>query len=349
MKKNRTITYQQAINEALHQEMARDPRVFTYGIDVGDHKRIFGTTAGLSEKFGNNRCFSTPLCEESMLGFGLGSAMVGLRPIHVHMRVDFLLLAMNQLINMIASASYGSAGALRVPIVIRAIIGRGWGQGFQHSKSLQSVFSHIPGLKVVMPTTPADAKGLLIAAIREDNPVIVIEHRWLYYQEGEVAENAFALPLDKAQVLRKGKDVTIVATSWMNVEAHHAARVLQERGIDAEIIDARAIAPLDEETIVNSVKKTGRCIVADYDWTYCGFSAEIAAVVSKKCFSALKYPVERIGFADVHCPTARSLENGFYPNAGTIIRTVEKMFDLPPANFSKEQFYSHEHKFKGPF
>ena len=194
--KERKITYCQALNEAMIQEMERDSSVFVYGIGAPDHKKVFGTTAGLVEKFGKERCFDTPLAEDSMAGFGLGAALNGMRPINVHIRVDFLLLAMNQLANMISSFRYGSGGEQKAPLVVRAIIGRGWGQGFQHSKSVYSTFAHIPGLKVVLPTTPNDAKGLLISSIRDNNPVIFIEHRWLYWQKGEVSQDPVAIPLE---------------------------------------------------------------------------------------------------------------------------------------------------------
>lgn len=347
--KYRKISYCQALNEAMVQEMKRDSNVFVYGLGVSDHKRIFGSTVGLVEKFGEERCFETPLSEDTMTGFGLGTAINGLKPIHVHSRADFLLLAMNQLSNMVSSYRYMVGGKLKIPMVIRAIIGRGWGQGPQHSKSMYSVFAHIPGLKVVIPTTPKDAKGLMISAIRDDNPVIFVEHRWLYWQEGEVPEKPFTIPLGKANVLRKGKDVTIVATSWMNVEAFRTAEILEKRGVSIEIVDPRTIVPFDDKLIIKSVKKTGRCIVVDNDWLYCGFSAEVAAQVSEKCFNKLKYPVQRIGFAPTPCPTVRHLENEFYPSAAKIVRIVEKMLKLSPTNLSKEKIYSHEHKFKGPF
>lgn len=294
--------------------------------------------------------FGTPLSEDAMTGVALGAAITGLRPIHVHIRADFLLLAMNQLANMVATTSYGSAGKLKAPLVIRAIIGRGWGQGFQHSKSLQSIFSHIPGLKVVMPSRPHDAKGLLISAIRDDNPVIFLEHRWLYWLEGNVPLKSYTVPLGKSYILRSGKDITIVATSWMNVEAFKAADILSRtHGVEVEIIDVRTISPLDDTTIIKSVKKTGHCIVADYDWEFCGFSAEVEARVAEKCFSKLKSPVGRIAFPHVPCPTTRPLESAFYPNAVTIIREVEKKLGLKEADLRDENFYNWENRFKGPF
>lgn len=346
---SRVLSYRDALNEAMALEMRRDPGVFVYGIDVGDHKRIFNSTKGLVEEFGPQRCFSTPLAEDAMTGFGLGAAINGMRPVHVHMRVDFLLLGLNQLVNMIATHRYGSGGQMAVPMVIRAIIGRGWGQSFQHSKALQSWFAHIPGLKVVMPSTPRDAKGMLIAAIRDENPVIFIEHRWLYDAEGEVPEGANPLPLEGAHILHAGKDITVVATSWMNVEAVHAAKILAKRGVSVEVVDCRSIAPFDRDTVLSSVSKTGHCIVADNDWIHCGFSAEVAAQVYEGRFGRLKSPVDRIGYAPTPCPCTRPLENEFYPSAVDIIRTIEKKLGLSATDLSKEDFYSYENKFKGPF
>ncbi len=345
----RTITYGDALLEAMVQEMERDQSVFVYGIGVPDHKAVFGSTLGLAEKFGKLRCFDTPLSEDAMTGFGLGAAINGLRPVHIHIRLDFMLLAFNQIANMLSCGSYSSGGKLKAPMVIRAIIGRGWGQGFQHSKSMYSVFAHIPGLKVVLPTTPYDAKGLLISAIRDNSPVIFIEHRWLYWQVGEVPEEPYTVPIGEGNIIRKGRDITIVATSWMNVEANMAADILSKRGVSVEIIDPRTIAPFNDDLIIKSVKKTGRCIVADNDWTHCGFSAEVAARVSDKCFNELKSPVKRIGFAHTPCPTARHLENEFYPNAKNIIREVESVMELEQADLTGIEFYSHEKRFKGPF
>ncbi len=345
----RNITYCDALNEAIAQEMERDPSVFIYGLGVPDHKRIFGSTNDLVERFGKERCFDTPLSEDAMTGFGLGAAINGKRPIHVHIRADFLLLAMNQLANMVSSYRYFSGGRLKVPMVIRVIIGRGWGQGHQHSKSMYSIFAHIPGLKVVLPTTPYDAKGMLISAIRDDNPVIFFEHRWLYWQEGEVPAEPYTVPIGPAHVVRKGKDITVVATSWMNVEALKAAEILARNGVDVEIVDVRTIAPFEDDLVVESVLKTGHCIIADNDWLECGFSAEAAARIYDKCFGRMKSPIERVGFAFTPCPTARHLENAFYPNAITIIRAIEKKLDLDPTDLNGEEFYSHENRFKGPF
>ena len=345
----RKISYCEALNEAMVQEMERDSSVFVYGIGVPDHKRLFGSTIGLVEKFGSDRCFDTPLSEDSMTGFGLGAAINGMRPIHVHMRVDFLLLAMNQLANMVSSYRYVSGGKLSVPMVIRAVIGRGWGQGFQHSKSMYSVFAHIPGLKVALPATPKDAKGMLISSIRDNNPVIFFEHRLLYDIRGEVPEEPFTTPLGQANILREGSDITIVAVSWMNVEASKAAEVMEKRGVSVEVVDLRTAVPLDDKLIAKSVRKTGHCIVADNDWVHCGLSAEVAARVAEICFGELKSPVRRMGFAPTPCPCTRPLENAFYPNAVTIIRAIEQMLNLPTSDLSQENFYDYEHRFRGPF
>jgi acetoin:2,6-dichlorophenolindophenol oxidoreductase subunit beta len=343
-----TLSFRDALAQAQADEMQADPRVFVFGLDVPDHKRIFGSTKGLVEKFGKKRCFGTPLSEDAMTGVALGAAISGLRPVHVHIRTDFMLLGMNQITNMISNMRYMTGGKLSVPLVIRAVIGRGWGQSAQHSKSMQGVFAHFPGLKVVMPTSPQDAYSLLRSSIQDDNPVIFLEHRWLYDISGEVDKTA-SYPLGKALVRKEGTDLTVLTTSWMTVEAFKAAEVLAKRGVSLEVVDVRSIAPLDTATIVESVEKTKRCLVADYDWVYCGFGAELAAQVNYHCFGQLKNPVERIGFQPVPCPTTRPLENLFYPSAVSIIRSAEKMLGLSPDDLSGEVFYSYEEKFRGPF
>ena len=343
-----SITYRRALSLAMEKEMEADPSVFVFGLDVPDHKRIYGSTEGLLERFGPQRCFGTPLSEEAMTGVALGAAISGLRPIHVHIRVDFLLLAMNQIANMASSLRYMSGGQLNVPLVIRAVIGRGWGQSAQHSKSLHGLFSHFPGLKVVLPTTPQDAYSLLRAAIRDENPVIVLEHRWLYDIVGEVNDEQM-IPLGEPAIRRRGRDVTVVCTSWMTIEAMKAAEVLAKHDVELEVIDVRTVAPLGDAAIVESVRRTRRCLVADYDWDFCGFSAELAARVGHGCFGTLAQPVERIGFAHAPCPTTRPLENLFYPSAVTIIRSVERMVGRGPIELRGESFYSYEQRFKGPF
>jgi pyruvate dehydrogenase E1 component beta subunit len=256
---------------------------------------------------------------------------------------------MNQLINMLSSCSYGSAGKTSVPIVIRAVIGRGWGQGYQHSKALQGMFAQIPGLKVIMPTTPYDMKGLLTTAIRDNNPVLVLEHRWLYWQTGEIDSDEYTIEFGVPAIIKSGSDFTVVATSWMNVEAIQAANILSRRGVKVEVIDVRSISPFNEDLIVDSVNKTGHCLVADNDWLNCGFSAEISSRVYDKCWKSLRAPIRRIGFAPVPCPTTRPLETAFYPNAETIVREIEKILGLSPTDLTDENFFSHENRFMGPF
>lgn len=343
------LTYCEAINKALHIEMEADPNVFVYGIGVPDKVKIFGTTAGLLERFGTRRCFDTPLSEDAMTGLALGAAVSGLRPVHIHIRVDFLLLALNQLVNMISSYTYGSGGLVPVPLVIRAIIGRGWGQGYQHSKSLISYFTHIPGLIVIAASSPLDALGLLRAAIQSNSPVIFLEHRWLYWAKEEVSDEFPIIEIGRGKIVKVGKDITIVAISWMVVESIQAANILNEMGIDVEIIDPRTLRPLDLDLILNSVSKTKRVLVADCDWINSGFSAEILSLVSENIMGELISPPMRVGFADAPCPTVRILEDEFYPNAGKIVNLVEKIFGREITNFDGLKIYSHENKFKGPF
>ena len=342
------MSYRDALAYAQADEMAADPNVFVFGLDVDDHKTIFGSTAGLLDTYGPKRVFGTPLSEDAMTGVALGAALSGLRPIHIHIRVDFMLLAMNQIANMISSLRYMSGGKLSVPIVIRAVIGRGWGQAAQHSKSMHGCFAHIPGIKVVLPSTPQDAYSMLRSAVRDDNPVIFIEHRWLYDISGEV-DRDLKVDLGVANVKRVGRDISFITTSWMAVEAIKAADVLARRGIMAEVVDIRTVAPYDFKTVNSSVRKTKHCIVADYDWTFSGFSAEIASQVGHACFDVLKKPIERIGFEHVPCPTTRPLENLFYPSAVNLIRKTEEMLGLDSVDLTGESFYSYENKFKGPF
>ena len=332
----------------MTREMEADPDVFALGVDIPDHKRTFGSGNGMVEKFGSRRYFGSPLSEAGVTGIVVGAALSGLRPIHVHARADFMLLAMNQILNVASIKSFLSNGKLKVPLVIRAMIGRSWGQGPQHSKSMHSMFAHFPGIKVVLPSDPQDAYGLLRAAIRDDDPVIFFEHRWLFDVSGPVDEN-LSTPLGMCKVVQEGTDLTIVACSWMTIEAVQAARILSENGISAEVIDIRTVAPLDMETIAKSVKKTGTVIIADYDWTNCGTSAEISAKIVESCFTSLKAPPYRIGFAPVPCPTTRPLENLFYPSAEHIVKGAEQLLGLSEIDMSREVFNEYQNRYKGPF
>jgi pyruvate/2-oxoglutarate/acetoin dehydrogenase E1 component len=312
---SRQITFCQAINEALHQAMARDKTVFILGEGVDDPRTIFGSTKGLAEKFGPKRVSDIPLSENGITGALVGAALSGMRPVMTHQRIDFTVYAMDQIINHAAKRSYSSGGRQSVPITIRAILGRGWGQGSQHSQSLQALYAHVPGLKVVMPTTPYDAKGLLMASIEDNNPVIFIEHRKLYDEVGEVPEEPYEVPLGKGIIRRVGKDITIVAFSYMGLDALKAASVLQQSGIEAEIIDPRTIKPLDEQLILESVRKTGRLIVADTGWKMCGLASEVAALAAEHAFESLKAPIRRITLPNIPTPSSSALEKHYYPGA----------------------------------
>jgi pyruvate/2-oxoglutarate/acetoin dehydrogenase E1 component len=314
----RTLSYIEAIREATDQEMARDESIIVFGLDVDDPKAILGTTRGLVEKYGPERVFGTPLSEDAMTGVAIGASLAGLRPIHVHIRMDFLMLAMNQLVNIAAKSHYMYGGQVHVPIVVRTVIGRSWGQGAQHSQALHSFFMHVPGLKVVAPTTPYDAKGCLTHAIRDDNPVVFVEQRMLHSQKGPVPEHSYTVPPGKARVTVKGDDVTLVGISHMQVECLRAQRYLEAVGIHAEVIDPIWLSPLDIDTIAESVSKTGRLCVVDNAWLTCGASAEIVTQVVERLQGIREAQVHRMGFAAATCPPAPTLEELFYPNARRI-------------------------------
>jgi acetoin:2,6-dichlorophenolindophenol oxidoreductase subunit beta len=342
------MNFVQALNKAFKDSMKEDPNVVVYGLDVADHKRILGSTVGLVEEFGENRCFSTPLSEDAMTGVAIGMALNGLRPVHTHIRADFLILGLNQLVNMASTLRYMNNGNIGVPMVVRAMIGRGWGQGPQHSKSLQSYFAHIPGLKVVMPTSPQDAYSLMREAIKDNDPVVFLEHRWLHFAD-DFVDTTKKIPLGRSEIIKEGEDITIVSSSWMTVEALKAREILDKHGVSVEIVDLKSIVPMDKETILGSVQKTKRCIVLDYDWTFCGLASEIAYTVHKELFGDLICPVETMGFEHVPCPTTRPLENEFYTSAKDIVNKVMSILEKDTINLANENFYSHEVPFKGPF
>lgn len=323
----RKLTFPQALREALDQALERDDRVFIMGQGVDDPMGMFGTTLDLHKKYGSERVFDTPLSENALTGVAVGAAIAGLRPVYIHNRPDFLMLAMDQIVNHASKWSYMFGGHVSVPLVIRAVIGRGWGSAAQHSQSLHGLFMHVPGLKLVMPSTAYDAKGLLITSIADNNPVIFIEHRWSYKHEGHVPEEPYSIPFGKGIVRRLGKDVTIVGISYMVIEALRAAGKLQEEGYDLEVIDLRTLKPLDERIILNSVKKTGRLIIVDTDWVTGGVTAEIAATVAEKGFEYLKAPIKRVGWPDVPVPASYVLEEAFYPGAEQIINAVKEIVE----------------------
>ncbi len=358
-KSSKSLKFYEAIREAIDQKMALDPRVYLMGLGVPDPKGIFGTTSGLAEKYGPERVMDMPTSENAMTGIAIGSAINGMRPIMTHQRVDFFILALDQLINNAAKWHYMFGGQMKVPLVIRLIIGRGWGQGPQHSQSLHSFFAHVPGLKVVMPSTPQDAKGLLLSAIDDDNPVVYLEHRWLHNTFGEVSTDPTPIPIGKAKIVRSGTDVTIVAASHMVLEAHRALSMLEEEGISAELIDLRTIRPLDKETILNSVQKTGRLIVADPDWKTVGTASEILAFVAEEALSSLQSPPVRVTYPDRHTPTSWALSNHFYPTSKHIaVEALKMMGKLSQAQALMEQLREQytqgpldvpDETFTGPF
>ncbi len=340
------LNYGQALAQGLGQAMDHDPTVIVMGIGVDDHKSVFGSTEGILRRFGPDRIFDTPLAEAAMTGVAIGAALGGLKPVHIHIRADFLYLAMDQLLNLAAKWHYMFGEQSSVPIVVRAVIGRSWGQGAQHSQSLPSFFMHVPGIKVAMPTTPADAKGLLMAAIADPNPVILFEHRLLYYLKGDVPERPYETAIGPAVIRRAGKDLTIIANSYMAVEALKAAEFLETQNISVEIVDPVTLVPLDKETILKSVLKTKKALIIDTSWVTCGVSAEIAAMLAEDAFEALSCPVRRMGNQPVTCPVSKPLENEFYPSARKIAAAVLGMMGRETSGAAVGPLMS---PFKGPF
>ena len=322
----REITYREAINEALAEELERDERVFLVGEDIGLHGGAFQVTAGLYERFGGERVRNTPISEAAIVGCAIGAAIRGLRPVAEIMYVDFTTLAMDQIANQAAKMRYMFGGQLNVPLVIRAPGGSGGrGNAAQHSQSLEAWFMHVPGLKVVMPSTPYDAKGLLKSAIRDPNPVVFIEHKVLYNTKGPVPEGDYAIPLGRADVKRAGEALTIIATSRMVIRALEAAAQLAEEGIEAEIVDPRTLVPLDMPTIAGSAQKTGRVLIVTEDCQTAGSAAEILSRVTEACFDDLDAPVKRLCGLDVPIPYSRILEQAAVPSVEKIIEEAKRL------------------------
>jgi acetoin:2,6-dichlorophenolindophenol oxidoreductase subunit beta len=328
MKKNtRSLKFSEAVLEATDMMLQEDGSVILMGLGVTDPMGIFGTTTGLSEKY-PKQVIETPTAENGTMGIAIGSALVGLRPIITHQRVEFALLAIEQITNQAAKWYYMTGGLSSMPIVVRLIVGRGWGQGPQHSQSLDSWFAHVPGLKVVAPANAYDAKGLCIAAIRDNNPVVIIEHRWLHNTFGDVPEEAYETPIGKAKIARRGKDLTIVSYSYMVTEALMAAAELEKHDVDVEVIDLRSYRPLDIETIEQSVQKTGRLITLDNGWIKYGIGAEIISTIVAKDVSWLKASPVRLGIEDVPIPSSRGLANEVYPGQKAIVEAVGSQLGL---------------------
>jgi pyruvate/2-oxoglutarate/acetoin dehydrogenase E1 component len=345
----RSATYAEALREAVEQEMARDPAVVCFGLDVDDPKAIQGTTRGLLERYGAERVFGTPLAEDAMTGVAIGMALAGLRPVHVHIRMDFLLLAMNQLVNIAAKASYMYGGQVHVPLVVRSMIGKSWGQGAQHSQGLYPLFMQIPGLRVVAPTNPHDAKGCLAAAIRDDNPVMFVEHRLLYPHRGPLPEAPYLVPPGRARVAAAGADVTLVGVSNALVECLRARRYLEAVGLQAEVIDPIWLAPLDVDTIADSVARTGRLVTVDNGWVACGAGAEIVSRVVER-LQGRPLAVRRLGFAPTPCPPTPSLEDLYYPDARAIAAAAFDLVEGRATGWLPEpRADAAETLFRGPF
>lgn len=308
----RVLKYSQAINEAFHEEMAADARVVQIGVGINTPWYVGQTLHELLDRFGEDRMIDTPVSENGVAGMAIGAAMTGMRPVLTFPRMDFMYYAMDQLCNQCAMVSYSLGGNRPIPITVRAIINRGGEQGAQHSQALQSLFMHVPGFKVVMPARPEDAKGMLIAAIRDPNPVIYIEDRWLYDEEGVVPEGDFTTSLSGARVVAAGSDMTVVSSSYLVAETERALPALTEAGIAAELIDLRALKPIDVATVLGSVRKTGRLAIVDGTWKTGGVAAEISAAIAEEGFDALSGPIVRIALPDSPAPASAPLERAYY-------------------------------------
>ncbi|MCH4815852.1 MAG: alpha-ketoacid dehydrogenase subunit beta [Saccharolobus sp.] len=321
----RQITFTEAITEALRQEMERDPSVILIGEDIGVYGGAFGVTKGLIEKFGSDRVIDTPISEAGFIGAAVGAALAGLRPVVELMFVDFFGVAMDQIYNQMAKLRYMSGGQLKVPLTLRAPIGAGISAAAQHSQTLYSIFAHVPGLKVVVPSSPHDAKGLLVSSIRDDNPVVFLEHKVLYGIKGEVPEEEYTIPLGKADIKREGDDITVIGiarTVWHSLEA---AEQLSKEGISVEVIDARSIVPFDKETVIKSVKKTGRVVIVDEDYDRCGFASWVSSIIADEAFEYLDAPIKRITTPNVPIPFSPPLEQYILPDSKKIINTVKSI------------------------
>ena len=320
----RRLGYGLAINEATTQLMESDSRIVVIGQGLWSPWYIGNSMVQLEKKFGKERVIDSPVSESGVTGVGVGAALAGLYPIVVHPRMDFMILASDQIFNQAAMWHYMFGGAVNVPIVIRGIINRGGEQAAQHSQSLQSWYAHHPGLKVVMPATAYDAKGLFISAVRDPNPVIYIDDRWLYSSEDDVPEDMYEVPIGSGKVRRQGNDVTLVAISAMVPLAMEAATMAAEEGIDVEVIDPRSVRPLDEEMIIHSVRKTGRLVVAELAWRHCSISSEIIAICAERAFNHFRAPARRVTLPECPAPASRSLEQAYYPTARAILDALRE-------------------------
>jgi pyruvate/2-oxoglutarate/acetoin dehydrogenase E1 component len=318
------LSYREAVRDALATAMRKDDDVFIMGEDIAEMGGSMGVTQGLLDEFGPERVRNTPIAEMAIVGTGIGAAMQGMRPVVEIMYEDFLTLSAEQIVNQAAKHRYMSGGQLKVPLTIRTQGGAGWSPGAQHAQQLEAWFVHIPGLKVVFASTPTDVRGLLYSAIYEDNPVIFFEHRTLYGLKEEMPDEIEPIPLGQARVLREGEDVTVVATGRLVHEALGAANQLEEQGVSVEVVDPRTLQPLDEERIVESVKKTNRCVVAHEAVTRMGFGAEVAAVVQHQAFDWLDAPIERVGAKFAPIPFAPVMEEFVVPHANDVVEAIQR-------------------------
>ncbi len=320
----REILLVEAIREALSEEMRRDESVFLMGEDLRIWGAPLGQTKGLWDEFGDKRVLDTPISEAGFVGAGAGAASLGLRPVVELMFIDFFGVAGDQIFNQAPKLRYMFGGRMKVPMVLRTVIGAGMSAAAHHSSSAYSIIAHIPGWKCVIPSTAYDAKGLLKTAIRDDDPVMYFEHKMLLNVKGEVPEEEYTIPFGEASIKRKGKDVTVVALAWMVHKALKAAEKLSEKGIDVEVIDPRTIVPLDKKTIIDSVRKTGKLVAVDEDYERCGFSSEISAMVTEEAFDSLTAPIMRVATPTVPIPFSPVLEDAVIPNEDRIIKTVRE-------------------------
>ncbi len=332
----RQLTYVEALNEGLAQALELDSRVMLIGQGVTSPWFVGDSTRGLVSRFGPSRVIDTPVSENAVTGAAVGAALAGMRPIVVHPRMDFMYYAFDQIVNHAANWRHMFGGVSSVPVVFWGIINRGGEQAAQHSQALHGMFAHVPGLKVVLPSTPHDVKGLLLAAVDDDDPVVFVDERWLYAEIGDVPEEPYRIPLGSAAVRREGTDITIAATSWMARESERAAKLLAREGIGAEVIDVRSLKPLDRGCLLDSVRKTGRFLAVDGGWRSYGASAELCALVAADAFDELQCAPSRIALPDLPAPAARTLEKDYYPDAQRIVSEARRMVAERRTNARKE-------------
>lgn len=345
------ISYSEAVNLALSLSMQKNKNLILFGLGVGDPKNIFDTTKGLLKKFGKERVFDVPASENALTGVAIGASLNGVPSVLTHQRLDFLLLTMDQLVNSASKLHYMFGSKLSVPITIRCMIGRGWGQGPTHSQNFQAALAHFPGLKIFMPTFPSDAKNILISSIKDKNPAIILEHRWLYNIKEKVDHKYLIKNIEKAKVIKKGNDITVISLSYMTLEAIKAAKILSKYNINCEIIDLISIKPIDYKTIIKSVKKTGKVLILDTGFYSHSVSSEIISEISIKYFKYLKSSPQKLALPDLPEPTSHYLTKNFYNDYSDVIKKILKIFKRDIViNIKKSKYHDvPDERFKGPF